>query len=152
MTDGEYHCLVKFGFSVFMWQLFAFNLAPPPHTSHSHTRINAPDGCNWCAGTVAANNCNYQKWLVSWKQSHVSFSVWVRGSDVCGTLGFSTLQLIFNTLKLIVLSHAELSARWCETKLPECFYYCKSCQKEGSAAPFDNDNAPHTQAHGHTRI
>lgn len=24
-----------------------------------------PEGCNWCAGTAPANNCNYQKRLVS---------------------------------------------------------------------------------------
>lgn len=86
--------------------------------SDTHTHRNAPDGCNWCAGTAAANNCNYQKWLVSWKQSRMSFYVWVLGSDAGGTLGNSTLQLIFNILKLIVFSHAvapaELFTRWCE--------------------------------------
>lgn len=90
----------------------------PLPLSDTHTHRNAPDGCNWCAGTAAANNCNYQKWLVSWKQSRMSFYVWVRGSDAGGTLGNSTLQLIFNTLKLIVFSHAaapaELFTRWCE--------------------------------------
>lgn len=33
----------------------------PPTLSDTHAHRNAPDGCNWCAGTAAANNCNYQE-------------------------------------------------------------------------------------------
>lgn len=117
--------------------------------SDPHTHRNAPDGCNWCSGMVAANNCNYQKWLVAWKQSRVSFYVWMRRSDVSGTLGNSTLQLIFNTLKLIVFSHAavptELFTRWCEMNFWVIFT-AAALAEEGSAAPFDNDNAEHTQS------
>lgn len=76
--------------------------------------------------TASSNNCNYQKWLVSWKQSRMSFCVWVRGSDASGTLGNSTLQLIFNTLQLIVFipaaAPAELLTRWCGMNLWVFFF------------------------------
>lgn len=114
-----------------------------PQTAVIGAHRGGGSGGGWVA---AENNCNYQKWLVSWKQSRVSFCVWVHwgGRPLAETLWWRQFcdsflthyGALFSAARTapIQLCHGQMNLRVGFFFPPSPFFFTdESRSKEGSA-------------------